>query len=118
MMQVMANVISNALKFSNEGTAVHIFTETSGKKVRICVKDTGIGIPEDAKEKVFGKFTQVDSSDQRRKGGTGLGMNITRQIVERHNGEIDYVSRLGQGTTFFIEFDMCDAPAGYLDAAE
>ena len=118
LMQVMANVISNGLKFSDKGSQVRVFGEIVGQKVRICVKDTGIGIPEDAKHKVFGKFTQVDSSDQRRNGGTGLGMNITKQIVERHKGEIDYVSRLGQGTTFFIEFDIYHPTDEYLAAAE
>ena len=53
---------------------------------------------------MFGKFTQVDSSDQRQVGGTGLGMHISKQIVERHNGVIDYTSVVGQGTTFFVEF--------------
>ena len=118
LMQVMANVISNGLKFSNDGGSVRVFGEIVGQKVRICVKDSGIGIPEDAKDKVFGKFSQVDNSDQRRKGGTGLGMNITKQIVERHKGEIDYISRLGQGTTFFIEFDIYEPPQDFLDAAE
>ena len=118
LMQVMANVISNGLKFSETGGVVRVFGEIVGKKVRICVKDNGIGIPEGAKDKVFGKFTQIDNSDQRRKGGTGLGMNITKQIVERHNGEIDYVSRLGHGTTFFIEFDIEPGSEDYLDAAE
>ncbi len=118
LMQVMSNIISNALKFSEEGAVVHVFGEIVGHRVRICVKDSGIGIPEDAKDKVFGKFTQVDNSDQRRKGGTGLGMNITKQIVERHNGHIDYVSRLGHGTTFFIEFDLADPDTTELRAAE
>ena len=118
LMQVMANVISNGLKFSDRGASVRVFCEIVGHRVRICVKDNGIGIPENAREKVFGKFTQVDNSDQRRTGGTGLGMNITKQIVERHNGEIDYVSRLGQGTTFFIEFDIYGANQENLAAAE
>jgi signal transduction histidine kinase len=118
LQQVMANVISNGLKFSNKNSAVKVFTEVTDHKVRICVKDSGIGIPEDAKEKVFGKFTQVDSSDQRRIGGTGLGMNITKQIVERHNGHIDYVSRLGHGTTFFIELDIIEADDEQVQAAE
>ena len=112
LMQVMTNVISNAVKFSHKGSVVRVYSERIDRRVRICVKDTGIGIPAGSKEKVFGKFTQVDNSDQRRVGGTGLGMNITRQIVEHHNGDIDYVSREGQGTTFFIEFDVIDvAPA-------
>ncbi|TNF59734.1 MAG: HAMP domain-containing histidine kinase [Rhodobacteraceae bacterium] len=111
LMQVMGNVISNALKFSDKGSSVRVYYERVADRVRICVKDSGIGIPAGAKDKVFGKFTQVDGSDQRRVGGTGLGMNITKQIVERHKGEIDYVSREGKGTTFFIEFDVHEVRA-------
>jgi signal transduction histidine kinase len=104
--QVMANLISNASKFSHKGGTVEISTKRIGDHVRIYVKDKGVGIPENAKERVFGQFSQVDSSDQRRVGGTGLGMNISKKIVEKHEGQIDYDSTLGQGTTFFIEFDI------------
>lgn len=110
LMQVMANIISNAVKFSEPGGTVRVRSELSNDKVRILIEDDGIGIPEDAREKVFGKFTQVDGSDQRRAGGTGLGMNITRQIVEQHGGRIDYDSELGRGTTFFVEFDRIPCP--------
>ena len=106
LMQVMSNMISNALKFSREGGMVTVGYSVEGRKVRIWVKDQGIGIPENARAKVFGKFTQVDNTDQREKGGTGLGMNISQQIIEHHNGTIDYVSVLGKGTTFFIELDV------------
>jgi signal transduction histidine kinase len=104
--QVMANLISNASKFSHKGGTVEIFTKTQDDRVRIYVKDKGVGIPENAKDRVFGQFSQVDSSDQRRVGGTGLGMNISKKIIEKHDGQIDYESTLGQGTTFFIEFEV------------
>ena len=104
LMQVMANLLSNALKFSQNRGAVLISAEKVGHKVRISVADKGVGIPENSKELVFGQFTQVDSSDQRKVGGTGLGMSITRKIVEGQNGEIDYVSTFGHGSTFFVEF--------------
>lgn len=104
--QVMANLISNASKFSHKGGIVDVSVKRIGEKVRIFVKDTGVGIPENAKERVFGRFSQVDSSDQRRVGGTGLGMSISKKIIERHDGQIDYESTLGLGTTFFIEFDI------------
>lgn len=104
--QVMANLISNASKFSHKGGTVDISTRKIGDRVRIYVKDKGVGIPENAKERVFGQFSQVDSSDQRRVGGTGLGMNISKKIIEKHDGQIDYESTLGQGTTFFIEFEI------------
>ena len=104
LIQVMDNLLSNALKFSDEGGAVKVLVETLGVRVRISVHDEGVGIPEGAKDRVFGKFSQVDSSDVRKFGGTGLGLNITKQIVERHKATIDYVSELGVGSIFYIEF--------------
>ncbi|WP_050521801.1 sensor histidine kinase [Pseudorhodobacter wandonensis] len=106
LIQVMANLLSNALKFSYEGGTVKVRVENLGGRIRISVQDEGLGIPNGAKDCVFGKFSQVDSSDVRKAGGTGLGLNISKQIVERHNATIDYVSALGVGSTFFIEFDQ------------
>ena len=105
LMQVMANLLSNALKFSPKGKDVEVSVRHSNGKVRISVKDTGIGIDSRSRDLVFGKFMQVDSSDQRQIGGTGLGMHISQQIVERHHGQIDFDSEPGFGTTFFVEFD-------------
>ncbi|KJS40908.1 MAG: histidine kinase [Roseovarius sp. BRH_c41] len=105
LIQVMNNLLSNALKFSHERGTVRVRVEALGTRIRISVHDEGVGIPKDAKDRVFGKFSQVDSSDVRKVGGTGLGLNISKQIVERHNGTIDYVSELGVGSTFSIEFD-------------
>jgi len=120
LMQVLANLLSNAAKFSAPGDEVVLRVEQNAGKVRICVEDHGIGIPPNAKSKVFGRFSQVDSSDRRRIGGTGLGMNITRQIVMAHSGSIDYDSELGKGTTFWVELELLaptaqprsDAPDG------
>ncbi|HGG63877.1 MAG TPA: HAMP domain-containing histidine kinase [Rhodobacteraceae bacterium] len=106
LIQVMNNLLSNALKFSNEGGSVRIQVSENDNRVRISVQDDGIGIPDNARDKVFGKFSQIDSSDIRKVGGTGLGLNITKQIVERHDGMIDYESGRGAGTTFFVEFDQ------------
>jgi signal transduction histidine kinase len=105
LIQVMANLLSNALKFSDDGGTVKVRVEALGGRIRISVHDGGLGIPTGAKASVFGKFSQVDSSDVRKAGGTGLGLNITKQIVERHNATIDYTSELGVGSTFYIEFD-------------
>jgi signal transduction histidine kinase len=105
LIQVMNNLLSNALKFSDEGGEVKVSVEAFGARIRISVHDEGMGIPEDAKACVFDKFSQVDSSDVRKVGGTGLGLNISKTIVERHNATIDYVSELGVGSTFYMEFD-------------
>ena len=116
LIQVMTNLISNAVKFSETGGVVEVWSERDGDGVRICVRDSGIGIPAGARDKVFGYFTQIDSSDQRRTGGSGLGMSISKQIIERHGGEIDYVSELGKGSTFFIVLKELTGGAG-TDAA-
>ena len=104
MMQVMANLLSNAAKFSKENDTVEIsVAHHHGDTIRISVTDHGTGIPQEFRSKLFDKFTQSDSSDTRQKGGTGLGLSITKVIVEKHGGLIDFVSREGIGTTFYIE---------------
>jgi len=122
MMQVMNNLLSNALKFSEERSTVTVRVENHDTRIRISVQDEGVGIPDGAKDRVFGKFSQVDSSDVRKVGGTGLGLNITKQIIERHDATIDYASELGGGSTFFIEFnrltDRDDARVSYDAGAE
>ena len=118
LMQVMANLMSNALKFSQKSGKVEIAVQHKLGRVSISVKDSGVGIAPQSQQLVFGKFTQVDSSDQRRVGGTGLGMHISKQIVERHDGIIDYVSGVGNGTTFFVEFpELTLAHSPKMDAA-
>jgi len=112
LMQVLANLLSNAAKFSKQGSKVVIEVGQTGSTARLSVRDQGVGIPENSKAKVFGRFSQVDSSDRRKIGGTGLGMNISRKIVEAHKAHIDYDSTVGQGTTFFIEFDIAPAENG------
>lgn len=106
LVQVLTNVLSNAVKFSDRDGIVDVWTDTHAAKARIFIRDRGIGIPEDARDIVFEPFRQVDSSDRREFGGTGLGMSIARQIVQDHGGTIDFVSECGAGTTFVIELDL------------
>ncbi|GEM_PF-1932227 len=104
-MQVMANLLSNAAKFSRENENVEISVVcTQGQWVRISVTDHGFGVPATFQPILFEKFTQSDSSDSREKGGTGLGLSITKAIVAKHNGVLDFVSREGVGSTFFVDF--------------
>ncbi|MGO4916328.1 histidine kinase N-terminal 7TM domain-containing protein [Pseudogemmobacter sp. W21_MBD1_M6] len=102
LMQVLGNVLSNAFKFSNSGGSVAVSLQSHDAGLCLSVRDNGIGMPDNVEDKVFGPFSQVDASDTRKKGGSGLGLNITRRILEKHHGTIDYVSELGVGTTFFI----------------
>lgn len=97
--QVFINIIGNALKFTDSG-GLKISTADAGGFLRISIADTGCGIPDDLLETVFEKFTQVDSSSRRKAGGTGLGMAISKKIVELHGGEISATSRLNEGSTF------------------
>ena len=103
LMQVVGNLISNAAKFSRADGDVDIWLVADRGRARISVRDHGIGIPNGVKDQVFGRFTQIDSSEQRKFGGTGLGLNISREIIEVLGGTIDYESTLSVGTTFFIE---------------
>jgi len=103
LQQVMANLISNAAKFSPENGQVSINIQKNEKLIRVSVTDHGIGIPEEYRNKMFQKFSQVDSTDTRQKGGTGLGLNITKAIIEHHGGHIDYSTEEGKGSTFFFE---------------
>jgi len=104
LMQVMANLLSNAAKFSPDNESVEInVAYHNDDSLRISVTDHGPGIPVEFQSKLFDKFTQSDSSDARQKGGTGLGLNISRAIIEKHGGRIDFISRKNIGTTFFIE---------------
>lgn len=104
--QVIMNVISNAVKFSPVGGEVKIVVERFEKHVEIQVVDCGPGIPAGAENKVFGRFEQVEQSATRAKGGTGLGMNISKLILEQLGGKIFYESKLGQGTAFYVSIPL------------
>jgi PAS domain S-box-containing protein len=103
LLQVMTNLLSNAAKFSPEGGVVEITTEDKGDQVRVGVHDRGSGIPEAFRAKVFGRFTQADSTATRQKGGTGLGLAICKRLVELMHGHIGFDDRPGGGTTFWFE---------------
>ncbi|TDK45691.1 histidine kinase N-terminal 7TM domain-containing protein [Antarcticimicrobium luteum] len=104
--QVVGNVLSNAVKFSSEGGVVECSVSATGATLRLSIRDSGIGIPENAEDKVFGRFDQVDSSSTRASGGTGLGMHIAKRLIERMGGAISYESRVGLGTTFHIDIPL------------
>lgn len=111
LLQVMANMISNAAKFSDVGGVVTVGFVAERDRVRIFVQDTGCGIAEGMEHKVFDRFSQIDSSDRRRAAGSGLGMNISKEIVDHHNGIIGYDSELGRGSTFYIELPLLEETA-------
>lgn len=87
IMQVLSNLLSNGVKFTDKG-GIRLWARRKGEFIAIGVSDSGPGIPEAERERVFSKFHQVDSSSTRKKGGTGLGLPICKHIVEAHGGEI------------------------------
>lgn len=105
LIQVFTNLLSNAIKFSPQDETVIIKLELLNRKVRISVKDNGPGIPEEFHSRIFQRFSQLDSSDQKPKGGTGLGLYISKLIVEHLSGKIGVVSTPGEGATFFVELN-------------
>jgi signal transduction histidine kinase len=104
--QVLANMVSNAAKFSPEGSCVRIGAVASESSVRVSVIDEGSGLSEDDHDRVFDKFSQIDSSDTRKIGGSGLGMNISKQIIQAHGGNIDYSKNPDRGTTFYFDLSL------------
>ncbi|CAN7394054.1 PAS domain S-box protein [Polaromonas sp. LjRoot131] len=114
MTQVLTNLLSNAVKFSPKGSPVEVRLSRTAQKVRAEVVDVGPGIPEEFSARIFQKFSQADSSDTRQKGGTGLGLNISRALVEKMGGTIGFSSKPGVGTTFFFEMPEWTNPVPLL----
>ncbi|MDH3600284.1 MAG: ATP-binding protein [Candidatus Tectomicrobia bacterium] len=102
LMQVLINLLSNAIKFSQEKGKVTIRLMRRGERILLCVQDDGPGIAPEMHQKIFEKFTQIDSSDTRGKKGTGLGLSIAKAIIEDHGGTVSVDSSLGTGATFIV----------------
>ncbi len=104
--QVMSNLLSNAAKYSPENVPVEIFTAVNDGVIRVSVKDYGPGIAEDFQDTLFEKFTQSDSGDTRQVGGTGLGLNISKMIIEKLGGKLGFETTIGKETTFYFELPI------------
>lgn len=112
LMQVMANLLSNAAKFSPRGGEVRVDLTRRRDGFRVAVRDHGPGIPPAFRHRVFERFAQADSSDRRQTGGTGLGLSISKAIIERHGGAIGFDTSEA-GSTFWFELpDASGLPAG------
>jgi PAS domain S-box-containing protein len=111
ILQVLANLLSNARKYSPGGGEVRVTARVADGSVEVGVSDRGLGIPDEALPQIFEKFYRVDNSDRRRIGGTGLGLAICRQIVAAHGGRIWAESPgLGQGATVRFTLPIATAP--------
>ena len=110
VLQVMMNVVSNAIKYTPDGGQIAISAGRNPLRVWMEVSDNGIGIPEADRPRIFERFYRVDKARSRESGGTGLGLSIAKEIVDRHEGIIALVDRPGPGTTIRIELPI-EGPA-------
>ena len=105
-MQLVGNLLSNALKFTPGGGTVTVRTFAAGDGAVLEVADTGIGIPEDEQDRLFQRFFRSSTATQQAIPGTGLGLVISRAIVEAHGGTIEVASQVGAGTSFRVELPV------------
>jgi signal transduction histidine kinase len=105
--QVLINLVNNAMKFTERGK-ISIHARCTDENALICVHDTGIGIPPDKLEAVFQEFIQVDTSTTRKAGGTGLGLPISRKLIEMHGGRLwaESTGVPGEGSNFYTELPI------------
>ena len=116
-MQIMVNLLSNANKYTGDGGAVmlSITPSTEAGFIKVSIADTGVGIAEEDQEQLFRRFFRAKSSVLTKATGTGLGLHITRGLVELHGGRIWFESELGEGSTFFVTLPVAEPPGTGLD---
>ncbi|SKA98749.1 Signal transduction histidine kinase [Caloramator quimbayensis] len=101
--RILLNLLSNAIKYNKKDGSVHVIIRNDNDSITICVKDTGIGIPQDKQDRIFERFVQVDENSNKSYEGSGIGLSIVKSLVELHKGRIYLKSELGAGSEFYIE---------------
>ncbi|QZY54842.1 sensor histidine kinase [Crassaminicella profunda] len=104
--RIVLNLLSNAIKFTDAGGKIQVTVYDGEKNIRISIKDTGIGIPKEACERVFDRFRQVDKTLRRNHEGSGIGLSLVKSLVELHKGKIYLESEYGVGSEFIIELPV------------
>ena len=107
--QILINLISNAIKYTPKGGSVELDTEVVGDKIKISVIDNGVGISEEQQIKLFSRFERGDDSYSQEQKGTGIGLSLTKRIVELNGGKIGVESVEGKGSTFWILMPLAEA---------
>ncbi|MCP5000489.1 MAG: response regulator, partial [Hyphomicrobiales bacterium] len=115
--QILHNLVGNGIKFTNEGT-VTVSAQLQDDMVAVTVSDTGIGIPAATQPQIFEAFEQADGSTARKYGGTGLGLTVTKQLVELHGGQIGVTSEVDNGSDFTFTLPVADEAAVPVEAAD
>jgi DNA-binding response OmpR family regulator len=106
MEKIVTNLLSNAFKFTPEGGTIVFSVVKQSKEIVLSIKDSGIGIVKERLEKIFDRFYQVDGSHTRKQEGTGLGLALTKELVELHKGKIEVDSDEGKGSTFIVTLPL------------
>jgi signal transduction histidine kinase len=106
VLQVLINLIDNAIKFSKPGQVVEVSNQYSRDYLEVRVSDQGRGIPEEMSEQIFERFVQVSKEDKKKRHGSGLGLAICKAIITGHGGEIGVTSKIGEGSTFWFRFPL------------
>jgi signal transduction histidine kinase len=104
--QILLNLIGNAVKFSHEGGTVDVSSYEDDGMVRVLINDNGIGISAADQQEIFKPFKQLDSSLDRRYGGTGLGLYLVKKLTEIHGGAVSVKSEVGKGSTFTLSLPV------------
>ncbi len=104
--ELFSNLITNAIKYNKQDGKVFVTVDAEADEMVIIVRDTGVGIPEEAKQRVFERFYRVDKGRSKKMGGTGLGLSIVKHVVNYYNGSIELQSKLMEGTTFTVRLPM------------
>jgi two-component system sensor histidine kinase SenX3 len=115
VVSAIANLLDNAVKYSDPGEPVELDAHTDGERVAVTVRDHGIGIPSRDLERIFERFYRVDRARSRATGGTGLGLSIVRHVAQAHGGEVGVESREGEGSTFTLQLPIARRRTGGTD---
>lgn len=107
--KIILNILSNAVKYGKEGGSIEVYiSQSNANIISISIKDDGIGIPDEMKDKVFDRFLKVDTSLSRKTEGSGIGLSLVKQLVELHHGTVNFNSKINCGTEFIITFPILE----------
>ncbi|MDP2362624.1 MAG: ATP-binding protein, partial [Ignavibacteria bacterium] len=126
--KIINNILSNAFKFTADGGTIEVIVNYNDKNLNITITDTGIGIPKAKMQKIFDRFYQVDGSHTREQEGTGIGLSLTKELIELHKGNIEVESEEGKGSSFIISIplgtdhlkpeEICESEAGKIESLQ
>jgi signal transduction histidine kinase len=104
--QVIHNLLDNAFKYSGNSDLIEVYAKSDKKSVIISVKDYGIGIPSEERDKIYSRFYRISNDHTQQVKGSGIGLTIVKQIIESHGGTISLESKVGSGSTFIIKLPI------------